>query len=66
MLHKAPHIVPIPGTTSVPHLREDLAAADIRLSAEVMAQLEATVNTGSITGQRYSPQASGEVDTEAF
>ena len=66
LLHKAPHIVPIPGTTSVPHLREDLAAADIRLSAEVMAQLEATVNTGSITGQRYSPQASGEVDTEAL
>jgi len=30
LLHKAPHIVPIPGTTRVAHLQEDLAAAHWR------------------------------------
>ena len=64
LLHKAPHIVPIPGTTSVEHLLEDLAAADLALAPEVMVRLEATVNSRSIVGQRYNAQASGEVDTE--
>jgi len=64
LLHKAPHIVPIPGTTSVEHLLEDLAAADLALAPEVMVRLEATVNGRSIVGQRYNAQASGEVDTE--
>ena len=66
LLHKAPHIIPIPGTTSVAHLQEDLAAADVQLGADVMARLEATVNTHTIQGQRYPAQASGEVDTEAL
>ena len=66
LLHKAPHIIPIPGTTSVEHLREDLAAVDVQLSPAVMARLDATVNTGTIVGQRYNAQASAEVDTEAL
>ncbi len=66
LLHKAPHIIPIPGTTSVAHLQEDLAAADVQLGADVMARLDATVNTHTIRGQRYPAQASGEVDTEAL
>ena len=66
LLHKAPHIIPIPGTTSVEHLREDLRAVDVQLSPAVMARLDATVNTGTIVGQRYNAQASGEVDTEVF
>ncbi len=64
LLHKAPHIIPIPGTTSVEHLLEDVAAMDVTLSPEVMARLEETVNTRTIQGQRYNAQASGEVDTE--
>ncbi len=64
LLHMAPHIIPIPGTTSVEHLREDLGAVDVQLSPAVMARLDATVNTGTIVGQRYNAQASAEVDTE--
>jgi hypothetical protein len=66
LLHKAPHIVPIPGTTSVAHLLEDVAAADIRLSAETLQRVEATVNQHTVVGSRYAAQASGEVDTETF
>lgn len=66
LLHKAPHIVPIPGTTSLVHLQEDLGAADVRLPAGVMARLEALINQRTVVGERYTAQATGEVDTEAF
>ena len=39
LLHKSPLLLPIPGTSSVAHLQENLAAADIELSAEEMAYL---------------------------
>ena len=66
LLHKAPHIIPIPGTTSVAHLKEDLAAVDVNLSAQVMARLEGLVNEGTVAGNRYNAQANSEVDTEVF
>jgi aryl-alcohol dehydrogenase-like predicted oxidoreductase len=39
LLHKSPWILPIPGTSSLAHLRENLKAAEIQLSAEDMAYL---------------------------
>jgi len=39
LLHKSPLLLPIPGTSSLAHLRENLAAADIELSTEDMAYL---------------------------
>lgn len=39
LLHKSPWILPIPGTSSLAHLRENLKSADIQLSAEDMAYL---------------------------
>jgi aryl-alcohol dehydrogenase-like predicted oxidoreductase len=66
LLHKAPHIIPIPGTTSVAHLNEDLAAADVQLSAQVMARLDGLFNEGTVAGNRYNAQANSEVDTEVF
>ena len=41
LLHRAPNILLIPGTSSVGHLRENLAAADLLLTAEVLARLDA-------------------------
>ena len=66
LLHKAPHIIPIPGTTSVEHLREDLAAAEIALSSNVIARVEALINEETVHGNRYNAQARSEVDTEEF
>ena len=66
LLHKAPHIIPIPGTTNVAHLKEDLAAVDVEISAQVMARLEGLVNEGTVAGNRYNAQANSEVDTEVF
>ncbi|UOQ95895.1 aldo/keto reductase [Hymenobacter sp. 5317J-9] len=39
LLHRSPWILPIPGTSSLAHLRENLKAAEIQLSAEDMAYL---------------------------
>ncbi|WP_184721397.1 aldo/keto reductase family oxidoreductase [Caulobacter sp.] len=40
LLRRAPNILLIPGTSSVAHLRENLAAARLDLSEETMAELE--------------------------
>ncbi len=66
LLHKAPHIIPIPGTTSETHVRENLAAADIRLGAGLLARLEALINHSTVSGHRYAEQGRVEVDTEDF
>ena len=64
LLQKAPHIIPIPGTTSVEHLEENVAAADVRLDAGLVARLEALINDGTVAGARYPPATLLEIDTE--
>ena len=66
LLHQGEDILPIPGTTSVAHLRENLGAADVRLSAELLAELDALINQRTVAGDRYTDQANREVDTEKF
>ena len=41
LLHRSPNILLIPGTSSVAHLRENLAVAEIVLSPEIFAELSA-------------------------
>ncbi|TGP52404.1 aldo/keto reductase family oxidoreductase [bacterium M00.F.Ca.ET.230.01.1.1] len=40
LLQRSPNILLIPGTSSVAHLRENLAAAELELSADVLAELD--------------------------
>jgi aryl-alcohol dehydrogenase-like predicted oxidoreductase len=40
LLHRAPNMLLIPGTSSLVHLRENLAAAQIKLSKDVLGRLE--------------------------
>jgi aryl-alcohol dehydrogenase-like predicted oxidoreductase len=40
LLHRSPNILLIPGTSSIAHLRENLAAADLKLSPETIAELD--------------------------
>ncbi|GAA3910949.1 aldo/keto reductase [Streptomyces gulbargensis] len=40
LLHRAPHVLPIPGTTSERHLRENLGALGVRLTPEQFARLD--------------------------
>jgi len=43
LLQRAPNILLIPGTSSLAHLRENLGAADLELSADVVAELDGIV-----------------------
>jgi len=53
LLAQGEHIVPIPGTTSVARLEENLAAAEIELSADDLAAIEAIAPRGVAAGARY-------------
>jgi aryl-alcohol dehydrogenase-like predicted oxidoreductase len=66
LLHKGEDIIPIPGTTSVNHLLDDLASVDVKLDADLLARLEALINQNTVFGNRYNAQANSEVDTEVF
>jgi len=66
LLHKGEDIIPIPGTTSVNHLLDDLASVDVKFDADLLARLEALINQNTVVGNRYNAQANSEVDTEVF
>ena len=66
LLHKDAHIIPIPGTTSVTHLLDDLGSTQVKLSEDLMAKLNEVINQNTVVGDRYNDQANSEVDTEVF
>jgi aryl-alcohol dehydrogenase-like predicted oxidoreductase len=66
LLHKDPNIIPIPGTTSVDHLMDDLASVNVKLSPELIQQLDQLINEKTVVGNRYNDLANSEVDTEFF
>ena len=66
LLHQGEDIIPIPGTTSVDHLLDDLGAVQVQLDAGLMARLNALINERTVAGDRYNAQANSEVDTETF
>ncbi len=66
LLARGAHVVPIPGTTQAAHLRENVAAAEVSLSADQLARMDAAVNRFKVSGPRYSPATQAEIDTEEF
>jgi len=66
LLHKDANIIPIPGTTSVEHLLDDLGSTKVSLNDALVVQLEALINEKTVVGSRYNEQANSEVDTEVF
>ncbi len=66
LLHQGEHIIPIPGTTNVEHLHDDLGAVNVRLDAATMERLGALINERTVVGNRYNAQSAREVDTETF
>ena len=65
-LARGEHVVSLPGTTSLAHLRENLGAASVRLDPGLVKRIDALVNERTVSGERYSAQSSLEVDTERF
>ena len=53
VLSRSGHVVAIPGTQRTDHLEANAAAADIALSADEIARLDAAIPPGAAEGTRY-------------
>ena len=53
LLAQKPWIVPIPGTTKLHRLEENLAATDVRLTREELRDIESTLARVEVQGDRY-------------
>jgi aryl-alcohol dehydrogenase-like predicted oxidoreductase len=62
LLAQKPWIVPIPGTTKLHRLEENLGAADITLTADDLRDLDRLAKTVTIQGERYSESAQRFID----
>jgi aryl-alcohol dehydrogenase-like predicted oxidoreductase len=62
VLSRGEHVVPIPGTRSLARLAENVAATDILLTPEELAELDAIAPTGIAAGSRYPEAAMRAVD----
>ena len=56
LLVQKPWIVPIPGTTKLHRLEENLGAADVELTAADLAEIENASKAIKVEGERYPPQ----------
>ena len=62
ILAKNPTHVPIPGTTKLHRLEENLAAADVSLPTDQLAQLDDAAASIQVVGERYSPPMQQMID----
>ncbi len=53
LLHQKPYIVPIPGTTKLSRLEENLGAARVSLSSEDLTAIDEALSGVEIVGERY-------------
>jgi aryl-alcohol dehydrogenase-like predicted oxidoreductase len=58
LLAQGENIVPIPGTTSIQRLEENLGASAVSLSTADLARIDAVAPLGVATGPRYHPSMS--------
>jgi aryl-alcohol dehydrogenase-like predicted oxidoreductase len=57
LLSQKPWIVPIPGTTKLHRLQENVAAVDVELTAEDLREIESAAAQITVQGARYSEAA---------
>ena len=62
LLAQKPWIVPIPGTTKLHRLEENIGAAGVELSADDLRNIDQAVSAIPVQGERYSPQQAARID----
>lgn len=62
LLARKPWIVPIPGTTQLPRLEENLGAAQIVLDTDALKEIDVAVAEIDLVGERYAPKMRDRVD----
>lgn len=61
VLHQGNDILPLFGTTKISRLKENMEAADIRLSDEELSTIDKSFPEGAFAGTRYAAQQMGMV-----
>ncbi|EEQ12684.1 Aldo/keto reductase [Yersinia frederiksenii ATCC 33641] len=62
LLAQKPWIVPIPGTTKLHRLEENMAASEVELSSEDLYRIQQALNQVDIQGARYTEQQQKQID----
>lgn len=63
ILHQGEHFVPIPGTRKIAHLEENLAAAEVLLTRDELAEIDGLFpRRGAVAGARHEYDRSGELN----
>jgi aryl-alcohol dehydrogenase-like predicted oxidoreductase len=65
LLVQRPYIVPIPGTTKVHRLDENIAAATVELTRDDLRDIDEAASLIQVEGERYPPQQLAMVGREA-
>lgn len=66
LLARGEHIVPIPGTRSIAHLEENLAAATMTFAPDLLAAVDTLFPPNALEGPRYPAMMQGQIDTETL
>jgi aryl-alcohol dehydrogenase-like predicted oxidoreductase len=64
LLARGDDVVPIPGTTQLDHLEENIGATEIELDQKTIEQLDDLINPRTVSGARYNAATQTEIDTE--
>jgi aryl-alcohol dehydrogenase-like predicted oxidoreductase len=62
LLAQKPWIVPIPGTTKLHRLEENIQAAEVELTADDLASIESALATIKVEGERYPAHLQARVN----
>jgi aryl-alcohol dehydrogenase-like predicted oxidoreductase len=62
VLAQKPWIVPIPGTTKLHRVEENIGAANIELSPDDLAAINDAMSGIAVQGERYSPSHQARID----
>jgi aryl-alcohol dehydrogenase-like predicted oxidoreductase len=62
LLAQKPWIVPIPGTTKLHRLEENLGSADVTLTTDDLDRIQQTLATVVVQGERYAPATQKMID----
>ncbi|MFD1659192.1 aldo/keto reductase [Streptomyces caeni] len=64
VLSRGGHLVAIPGTRSVDHLRENMSVLDLDVPSEAVDAAGQVLNAATVHGARYNETTLAEIDTE--
>ncbi|KAJ9541539.1 hypothetical protein OSB04_028045 [Centaurea solstitialis] len=62
--HQGNDVVPIPGTTKIENLEQNIGALSVKLTAEEMAELESIASADAVKGGRYAAGISTYLDSD--